>query len=167
MSRNVVPHGTIASRRSRGIAAGTGPIRTVLRLLTAFLCLFMHLFRTDLLLMVDRRWVYADFHYRSVLGLYTGFRVQCEYEAQAPAAPAARPPTFGSSASTPLPEVAKAEPAQEEWLTSSLPKGVGADFPAQMYQAKLAAKGHSRLSLSRMDDTGASPKPPVQCHLDR
>ena len=48
-----------------------------------------------------------------------------------------------------------------------LPKGVGADFPAQMYQAKLAAKGHSRLSLSRMDDTGASPKPPVQCRLDR
>ena len=49
----------------------------------------MHLFRTDLLLMVDRRWVNVDFHYRSVLGLYTGFRVQCEYEAQAPAAPAA------------------------------------------------------------------------------
>ena len=92
--------------------------------------------------------------------------------AQAPAP--ALPPALRDSVSgdllrapAPAPGPALRESWQEEWITSSLPKDVGADFPAQMYQDKLAAKGHSRLSLSRMDDTGASPKPPVQCRLDR
>jgi hypothetical protein len=44
------------------IGAVTGPIKTVLRLLSAVFCLFFHLFRSDTLLMVDPRFVSHDVH---------------------------------------------------------------------------------------------------------
>ena len=62
------------------ISAWTGPIKTVLRLMTAGICLLMHLYRSDISLMLDHRFVTLDPHYRATLGLLSTYRVQCEFE---------------------------------------------------------------------------------------
>ena len=49
------------------LSAFTGPIKTILRLLLGFACLALHLFRVDVSLMLDKRFVKFDLHYRLYL----------------------------------------------------------------------------------------------------
>lgn len=62
------------------LSAATGPARTVFRLTSAVVGLVFHLYRSDVLLMNDRRFLAMDLHYRSTLGLLAGQRIKCEYE---------------------------------------------------------------------------------------
>ena len=57
----------------------TGPIKTFLRVGGAIVCLFAHLFRSDVSMMLDRSFRPLDPHFSASLGLLTGMRVQMEY----------------------------------------------------------------------------------------
>jgi hypothetical protein len=76
------------------LGAATGPIKTIGRLLSAFFCLFFHMFRSDVLLMVDTRFTPMDPHYRATLGLVAAYRVQCEYAKARRAASAGSEPSY-------------------------------------------------------------------------
>eukprot|EP01046_Picozoa_sp_COSAG06_P003035 COSAG06_NODE_113_length_23458_cov_74.739715_14_plen_919_part_00 len=58
----------------------TGPIKTFLRVAGAIVCLFAHLFRSDVSMMLDRSFLPLDPHFSASLGLLTGMRVQMEYQ---------------------------------------------------------------------------------------
>lgn len=57
----------------------TGPIKTVFRVLGASICLFIHLFRSDVTMMLDKAFYPLDPHYTSSTALLTGLRVQYEF----------------------------------------------------------------------------------------
>ena len=57
----------------------TGPIKTFMRLGGAIVCLFAHLFRSDVTMMLDRTFLPLDPHYMASTGLLTGMRVQMEF----------------------------------------------------------------------------------------
>ena len=47
------------------LQAATGPIKSIGRLVAAFFCVFFHMFRSDVMLMVDSRFIPMDPHFRS------------------------------------------------------------------------------------------------------
>lgn len=57
----------------------TGPIKTFLRVAGAIVCLFVHLFRSDVTMMLDRSFLPLDPHFTACTGLLTGLRVQYEF----------------------------------------------------------------------------------------
>ena len=57
----------------------TGPIKTFLRVASAIVCLFVHLFRSDVTMMLDRSFLPLDPHFTACTGLLTGLRVQYEF----------------------------------------------------------------------------------------
>lgn len=57
----------------------TGPIKTVFRVVGATLCLFMHLFRSDVTMMLDQSFFALDPHYTSATALLTALRIQYEF----------------------------------------------------------------------------------------
>eukprot|EP01047_Picozoa_sp_COSAG01_P013618 COSAG01_NODE_646_length_14556_cov_9.736806_1_plen_162_part_10 len=61
------------------VSAWTGPIKTVGRLISAFVCMLAHLYRSDITLMLDQRCLALDPHFRASLGVLAEYRVQCEF----------------------------------------------------------------------------------------
>ena len=57
----------------------TGPIKTVFRVVGATICLFVHLFRSDVTMMLDKAFFSLDPHYTSTTALLTALRVQYEF----------------------------------------------------------------------------------------
>ena len=57
----------------------TGPIKTVFRLAGGVICMFMHLFRSDVTMMLDRSFYALDPHFTSATGMLTALRVQYEF----------------------------------------------------------------------------------------
>ena len=57
----------------------TGPIKTVFRVVGATICLFIHLFRSDVTMMLDKAFFPLDPHYTSTTALLTALRVQYEF----------------------------------------------------------------------------------------
>ena len=74
------------------------------------------MFRIDISLMLSQgeNWVMMDPHYRATLGLFTGYRVQCEFEAQTKVAVAAEPSLLGTLDSGRLRDVT-AQEADRSW----------------------------------------------------
>eukprot|EP01043_Picozoa_sp_COSAG02_P020042 COSAG02_NODE_979_length_15497_cov_5.029549_7_plen_1218_part_00 len=62
------------------IAVVTGPIKTAVRLSAAAVCLFLSLYRTDLMIMVDSYAAPLDMHFNATGGLHAALRVRLEFE---------------------------------------------------------------------------------------
>ena len=60
-------------------SAYTGPIKTIFRVFAANICMTMHLFRTDVTLMLDSSFLPLDPHFTSTTGLLSALRVQYEF----------------------------------------------------------------------------------------
>ena len=57
----------------------TGLIKTVFRLVGGVICMFMHLFRSDVTMMLDHSFYALDPHFTSATGMLTALRVQYEF----------------------------------------------------------------------------------------
>ena len=87
----------------------TGLIKTVFRLVGGVICMFMHLFRSDVTMMLDHSFYALDPHFTSATGMLTALRVQYELcpclRLQAPihsatSTPASKPPRNDAQGST-------------------------------------------------------------------
>jgi hypothetical protein len=58
----------------------TGPVKTLVRVSVAILCLILSLFRVDLMVMGDTGFTRADMHYATTAGLFVALRVKFEFE---------------------------------------------------------------------------------------
>ena len=61
------------------VSTVTGPVKTLIRVIGAVVCLLAHLFRSDVGMMLDRSFLALDPHFRASIGLLTSLRVQMEF----------------------------------------------------------------------------------------
>ena len=57
----------------------TGAIKTIFRLVGGVICMFLHLFRSDVTMMLDRSFYALDPHFTSAMGMLTALRLQYEF----------------------------------------------------------------------------------------
>ncbi len=57
----------------------TGPIKTIFRVVGGTICMFFHLFRSDVTMMLDRSFYALDPHFTSATGMLTSLRMQYEF----------------------------------------------------------------------------------------
>lgn len=94
------------------IAVVTGPIKTAVRVSGAVVSLFLCLYRTDLMIMVDSYAAPLDMHFNATGGLHSALRVRLEFEKLANAdgsRETATVPTFSPPVTPPKPDGIESE----------------------------------------------------------